>query len=124
MIIVSIIDKNIACTTTSKEAQDNLISLYKKWDDAHIVMTKVKLFTLRYIEPMTAFLSSIKKISNELTTLNKPTSNKDLVTATFHALLREYNEFISSVTWGIILGLMIFNQLKSLLLQEEKIYSW
>lgn len=72
---------------------------------------------------MIAFLSSIKEIGDELMTLGKPTSNEDLVTTTLHTLPREYNGFISSVTRDSTLGTMTFNQLKSLLLREEQIYS-
>lgn len=121
MIVDVNVDQNIASARTSKKTWDTLISLYERRDDAHIIMTKAKLYTLRYVETMLAFLSSIKEIRNELNTLGKPASRDELVTATLHALPKEYNSFISSITRDGTLDTLTFNELEILLFQEEQI---
>lgn len=114
--IDNFVDQNIISVATSKDAWNTLLSLYERQDDTHIVMSKAKLFTIKFIELMKAFLSSIKEINNQLTTSSKLASNENLMTTTIHALPLKYNSFISLITRGGTLGTINFNQLESILL--------
>lgn len=72
---------------------------------------------------MSAFLSSIKEVYNELNTLGSPATRDELITSITKALPKDYNDFISSTTRDGSLKKMTFNELESLLLQEEQIYA-
>lgn len=123
MIVDVNVDQNIAGANTSKEAWDTLSSLYERRDQARILMVKAKLYSIKFIKPMSAFLSSIKEVCNELNTLGSPTTRDELITSITKALPKDYNGFILSTTRDGSLKTMTFNEFESLLLQEEQIYT-
>lgn len=85
-------------------------------------MLKAKLFSLQFVEPMVAYLNSIKAINNQLVVLSKPTLNEDLVMTIIHALPKDYNNFFSNISCNNTLSTLTFNELEELLLQEKEIY--
>lgn len=70
MTIDNVVDQTSVNVVSSKYARDTFC----------IVMSKAKLFTIKFVDPITTFLSSIKEINNEMTTLAKSTSNENHVT--------------------------------------------
>lgn len=77
-------------------------------------MTKAKLFSTHFVEPMAAYLSNVKAINNQLTVLGKSASEENIVTITIHALLKEDNSFIFAISCNGALLTLNFNELESL----------
>lgn len=65
------------------------------------MMIKEKLYCLKFVKPISAFLSIIKEIYNELNTLGKLALRDELVTSTLHALLKEWIYLINHKEWHI-----------------------
>lgn len=105
---------------TSKETWDVLKELYETMNANLILYQKSKLMSIKMEthENITAYISRIKDLSDQLGAIGKKVLNTDLVMITLKGLLKDYQVFISSLVARE--KPPTFTKYTGILLQEEE----
>ena len=105
---------------TSKETWEILKGLYETTNSNRILFLKTKLLSMKMEVNgnIATYVSIIKDLCDQLSTIGEKVSNSDMVTITLKGLIKDYHVFISSL--GGRAQPPTFNELTGILLQEEE----